>query len=690
MAAKVHNENPKSLAVDLVSIFSLSASDEADAYNTRFSFPMPPSFTPRRGSQSPLDPEMGFTSMMQSPLSPLSPDSLTSGTSDYSFFSPLWSSSFTAPAFPPSASAETTLPPLALPEKAKETQSEAQKRRSLRPVLSLIPPAGPPPRDSPPPTPSSATHSPCTTDRPEALASSTKRICPSPDLDPELSAVESPCSSIASILLGLSNDVSDEELTDAEEDRDKVNIFGDWNLGAPSRSGSIVTITQRAINAAIQRGSLSTIVAGNTGRGRNGSVASDMYDNWEQAIDDIFATSRKPSLNASRRPSLASIALAASADGAASASTSLDVVEDTAFVMDEEMMRKLMESQFLVPSRNAPAPPSPSSGAPSLCESASNSTTSLVSTSADATPSASNTSSARSSFEEEDRSNTGHGSAMNQGPLTPIQEEHFVLEVDPILLRRPRRARPVPVVTSPTYPPVAGLRLARAEQGLPSDNSKANIPPNVPARPKRTAPLVTERLPPIQSVPEEGAFFSPSSITSHSSTNSPFSPFSPPVDVDSWPTWSSIDDAIASKRNARRPSGGAVTIMSKFSDDSIDISKPRKRRMKGVATKLSSPLSRVMAEEGEDVLEKRLRKNGMIAAKVNLNPGSSHTSYKFLGMRKRKDTDTSPTSKTSPTVKSSKDARPRTSWESNTSGSSDGKRTGLKRPPLPLELFIRA
>ncbi|KAG8790817.1 hypothetical protein FRC17_008848, partial [Serendipita sp. 399] len=72
-------EEKKSLAVDLVSIFSV-ASEDVESGKSRFSFPMPPSFVPRRGSQSPLDPDMSFTSMISPVLnSPISPDSPDSG-----------------------------------------------------------------------------------------------------------------------------------------------------------------------------------------------------------------------------------------------------------------------------------------------------------------------------------------------------------------------------------------------------------------------------------------------------------------------------------------------------------------------------------------------------------------------------------------------------------------------------------
>lgn len=672
-------EDPKSLAVDLVSIFSVSTSEETDAHNARFSFPMPPNFTPRRGSQSPLDPELSFNAI-QSPLSPLSPDSVGSGGSDGSFFSPLFSAGFATPRFPSDAvmALNEGIPPV--PQVSKPT-TEQPETKSKRPVLSLIPPPLPPPRISPPPTPSDVSGSPQSTSRMDLIASAAKRACPSPDLDPELSAASS-ASAIASALMRSGTESSTDERSDDDEARDKVNIFGDWELGAPSRSGSIITLTQRAFNSAIRRGSFSTVDAAGT---RNGSVGSDhMYDNWEQAIDDIFSlglASRKPSLTQSRKPSLTSIALAASAEGAASANFSLDVVEDTAFVMDEEMLRKLTESQFLVASRDAPSPPSPLSRAQSPCPSAS--TTSLastLSTSVDATSSAPATSSARSSLD--DGSSTGHGMALDHELLTPILEEHLSLHTDATLLTRPAKQKPAPVIRSENYPPVAGLRINKAERPRVSTNAVRSVP--LPPRPQRPVPVIPpERPPPSQSIPDETNFFSP--IYPSGGISSP----SQPVDIDSWPAWSTIDVAMETKRVSRRSSAGA---MSKFSDDSVEVGRPRKHS----GAKVRTPTGPNKPEASEEPVpgRRRMRKNGM-SSKANLSPNSSHMSYAFLGLKKRKETPSptvSPTEAYGGVRFSPKETRPRTSSESNKSepSSDGGKKNGLKRPPLPLELFIRA
>ncbi|PVG04538.1 hypothetical protein CPB86DRAFT_809602 [Serendipita vermifera] len=668
--------SPKTLAVDLVSIFSLTASEEAE--KTRFSFPMPPSFTPRRGSQSPLDPDMSFTSLRGSissavsPLSPLSPDSIGSTRSDLSFLSPLFSPSFVDQMFLPDI---IDIEPSVAPDdtqsiatsvatspkrSSKDGARKAKKRRSTRPV-SLLPPAGPPPRESPPPTPTTPSSflSATASLRPEAAI----RACPSPDLDPELSSASSIHSVLQASDASASSESEPEEAAASASTPVKVGLvsnggekaydglFANWGFGAPSRSDSIVTITQRAYNA--MRTSIS-----NASSPRNGSWGStDTYDNWDKAIDEIFALGL-----VSRKPSLASIAIAASADGAASANTTLDMVESMAFVMDDEMRRKLMESQFLVPSRVAPVPPVPSSPKPESVFSP------------EGTPSASATSSARSSMEEDT-------SFPLPEPVTPLHDtldelEHALgIEEDPIspvapkLTTVPERPKPTPLITSRTYPPVNPLRIVK--NGPPSSfrappTTKPPVHPLTPTATHNPTLSPIERPPPVQGVPDEDP-------------NNALSPLSglrsPTVDIDSWPEWSPMDVEVAlERRKAKHQSSSAATMISKFSDDSVEIRLPKTSA------------------------RRKLKSNN--PATASLSPGSSHTSYTFLGLKKKKGSPTSsPTSGSPPKgfpplpkdAAATKEAAPRVSVESSVSRvSSDGKKNGLKRPPLPVELFIRA
>ncbi|CAG7847447.1 SubName: Full=Uncharacterized protein {ECO:0000313/EMBL:CCA73086.1} [Serendipita indica DSM 11827] len=655
------NEN-KSLAVDLVSIFSVSTAEDADN-KTRFSFPMPPSFTPRRGSQSPLDPDISFSTTLSS-TSSVSPQSPESGFSDYSFFSPLFSAGFGARTFLP---AESLLPPV--PEVAptesisplekvdispKKDEPKPKRARPTRPTL-VVPPAAPPPHDSPPPTPSSVTS--------QRNAAATLRACPSPELDPELSA-HSSTTSIASVLESSESESESVAPSPAPPVVKELppapmpDVFANWDIGSPSRSDSIVTITQRAFNAMRPRGSISNIggsfstvrggsISAGSPMSRNGSWGSgEMYD-WEQAIDDIY-------LRISRKPSIASIALAASAEGAALPTTSLDVVADTAFVMDDEMRRKLMESQYLVPTRQAPRPPSP---ARSAASSATKSTTKKEMASSSAASdsdwvSASATSSARSSLDEQ-RPSPVH----SHGPSTPVYEDDAPIHAI--------KSRPAPLITSPSYPPVNPLRLKR-----PNLASTLTVPDS-----KMVLPLDVQspRPPPTQSIPTSDAETS-SAIFSPMSATSP--PFMQPIDIDNWPLWSSssVDASLEKRRDIRRPSANG-TMISKFSDDSVDASKKKRTGTPktGNRMKKSSPT--------------RVTKPAPSA----LSPGSAHTSYTFLGLKRKAPTSSGNTAYASFSPKVSQEAAPRTSLESARSGSSDeSKRNGLKRPPLPLELFIRA
>ncbi|KAG8824215.1 hypothetical protein FRC19_002207 [Serendipita sp. 401] len=652
-------EEKRSLAVDLVSIFSV-ASDDMESDKSRFSFPMPPSFVPRRGSQSPLDPDMSFTSMISPATlnSPLSPDSPDSGFTEYSFFSPLFSPGFANQQAKPAVATEK-IPVVVVEESISpfekvQEDTKVEKRRPTRPFLT-IPPALPPPSDSPPATPVSPTLS-------ERRAMALKRVCPSPDLDPEYTAH----SSIESLLIGDAETMSESGADDSSSQTSLappppptskalpsatptgIN-FGNWNIGSPSRSDSIVTITQRTYNAMRGRGSIggsfSTIHGSFSGPslGRNGSWGSgEVYDNWEQAIDDIY-------LHISRKPSLASIAYAASAEGAALPSTTLDVVGDAAFVMDDEMRRKLMESQFLIPTRVAPAPPSPKG---SMRSDMTKSTLSLPEDDSEYVT-ASATSSARSSLDER----------RSSPLLAPVPEP-----------------RPHQNTNTTRAPVIAPLRLKRpAPSNLAVPTNAEPLTPSFVQSPRPNA-----RPPPMQSVPSsdtDSSIFSPLSAA-------PFSSLSQPIDIDSWPQWSSIGASLEAKRKARRPSENG-TMISKFSDDSFEVtSKQRKRSGTTSSTKSANKVKKSSM--------KTTTTTGSPTKLVNLSPGSSHTSYTFLGLKKKTSSGAvvTPTPMTG-NGKSEKGSPKavRESFESTQSGSSGeggSKKYGLRRPPLPLELFIRA
>jgi hypothetical protein len=449
---------------------------------------------------------------------------------------------------------------------------------------------------------------------------------------------------------------SDPQPARKKSEVDPVDVWANWGFEAPSRSDSIVTLTQRAYNSGM-RGSISAASASGppvTARngsfglgsptGRNGSFgSSEVYGDWDQAIDDLFSFS-----TLSRKPSLASIAYAATADGAALASTSMNVVENTAFVMDDEMMQKFMESKFLVPTRHAPTPPKQPHA--TLAE-ASRSNLSLDQTASSATPSASATSSARSSLDEARSTHSHHA------PLTP--DDHSVLPVDALPVVAPlslskgsRTTRPVPIIASQSYPPVNPTRPSRPSR--PSRNATMLSAAQVTELPAVSPLDISHRPPPTQSVPSEPSVFSPSL-----SPQSPRSTFTTALDIDSWPTWSSIDVSFERKKEYRRPSAGAMTMASKFSDDTVD-ARPRKRRDGTSKTIKKSVAAQQQQQQGQ-----------------NMNPGSSHTSYTFLGLRKKKES--SP-----PRIAQSQ--QPRESVDGTRSASRDG----LKRPPLPLELFIRA
>jgi hypothetical protein len=133
-------------------------------------------------------------------------------------------------------------------------------------------------------------------------------------------------------------------------------------------------------------------------------------------------------------------------------------------------------------------------------------------------------------FERQNELSEALGEEVRQGVIAPLN------------VKKPEKSRLGLLVTAPSYP--LPTRLAAA------DSPDFNRPP------------------PTQELPS--AAFSP--ISPYSSILSPTSPFVHPTDIDSWPVWSPFEPHMD-----RRPSASALSLISKFSDDSIDI-KIRHRR----------------------------------------------------------------------------------------------------------------
>lgn len=314
---------------------------------------------------------------------------------------------------------------------------------------------------------------------------------------------------------------------------------------------------------------------------------------WNQAIDEVFSLIR------TRRPSAQSELGIVAHDIPVPKfeyTQALPVVHEVseplaaeAFQMDEAFLRRLSEDEFLLPSRSAPSPP--------------------------ASPRASS-------------SSDGH-----QRPV-----------VAPLLVQKPEKPKPAPLVQSPFYPPQRVAALS--ERPLPSQGIPVESPPFSP-------------------------LFSPTSV----------SPFMQPVDINSWPAWSAYEPRID-----RRPSASALSLMSKFSDDSVDLKMMRKhsssRRSKlSMSTTVTSPTKSTMG--GTSGWFKR---NGRISSALSYSTQASSTpSARNV---------TSPLPTVAPLALNGKRI-PRSSTESNVSFSSssttstNSMRSGLKRSPIPLELFIR-
>lgn len=163
----------------------------------------------------------------------------------------------------------------------------------------------------------------------------------------------------------------------------------------------------------------------------------------------------------------------------------------------------------------------------------------------------------------------------------------------------PGRAAPPP----PIPPRSSSLKQRRTTEGSGAAGEEARQGIVEPLKLKksekpRLAPLVTvpfyrltatgspdfDRPPPTQALPS--ATFSPRSTYSVLSPTSA-SPFVHPIDIDSWPTWSACGP-----RMDRRPSASGLSLISKFSDDSMDIKITRRRgsRKSKLSTSVARPI----------------------------------------------------------------------------------------------------
>jgi hypothetical protein len=141
------------------------------------------------------------------------------------------------------------------------------------------------------------------------------------------------------------------------------------------------------------------------------------------------------------------------------------------------------------------------------------------------------------------RSSTPEQQQIREEDSKAVEEEVKQVTVAPLNVKKPEKPRPAPLITVPFCPP-APLATAASSPDF-------------------------DRPPPTQELPS--AAFSPMSTYSILSPTS-VSSFMRAVDVESWPEWSAYESPMD-----RRPSASALSMMSKFSDDSIDI-KIRRRR----------------------------------------------------------------------------------------------------------------
>ena len=220
-------------------------------------------------------------------------------------------------------------------------------------------------------------------------------------------------------------------------------------------------------------------------------------------------------------------------------------------------------------------------------------------------------------------------------PRSSTPEEQ--LTVAPLNLKKPEKPRPAPLVTAPFYLPPAHLTAADSPD--------------------------FDRPPPTQTLPS--AAFSPVSTYS---ILSPKSPFVHPVNIDSWPVWSPFEPQMD-----RRPSASALSLLSKFSDDSIDIKVRRRRSSRrskpGVSTARPTIPSKSVAPPSAWF---NRAANGV---------GSSFTRLNSIAAQEKKEKSSPP---------SSMETSPRCTSPSRSPSPLKDLKSVLRRSQMPMEAFLQA
>ncbi len=232
------------------------------------------------------------------------------------------------------------------------------------------------------------------------------------------------------------------------------------------------------------------------------------------------------------------------------------------------------------------------------------------------------------------------------------EEEVKRLFVAPLKFKKSEKLCLAPLVTAQFYPPPARLTAADSPD--------------------------FDRPPPTQELPS--AAFSPMSTFSILSPTSA-SPFVHPVDIDSWPTWSAFES-----RMDRRPSASALSLLSKFSDDSIDI---KVRRRGGGLT--GSRKSKVVASVNRDTdPSKAAAPPSAWFNRATSGVGSSFTRLNAIAAQASKEnkSKSSPQSSMETAVTSPRPSSP----ASPTRSPSPLKelKSALRKSHMPRETFLRA
>jgi len=219
--------------------------------------------------------------------------------------------------------------------------------------------------------------------------------------------------------------------------------------------------------------------------------------------------------------------------------------------------------------------------------------------------------------------------------------------VAPLNLKKSEKPRPAPLVTAPFYPP--------------------------PARFTATDSPDFDRPPPTQALPS--AAFSPMSTYSILSPTS-VSPFVQPVDIDSWPVWSPYEPHMD-----RRPSSSALSLVSKFSDESVDIKVRRRRGPTGSRrSKLGTSVARYI------VPSKAPAPPSAWFNRATNGVGSSFTRLNVIAAQVAKENK----DKSSPRSSMETVASPSSSSPTRSPSPLKDLRSALRKSQMPLETFLHA